>query len=261
VSRSELRAAFEDIRRDEAPPGGDPRARIRKALADALDVSESEVAEAFEEVRAEHESEAKARREAFAKALAEELGIEADRVTSALEKLRPAGRGTRHLRPPRAFRDGAPGRLGPGGPGGPPGAAGGPPPLAIPHGPGARDRLRRAPRPAAFLSELAEELGVKRSELRAALVEVRAEVKPARRPFRGGPPPGLAEDLAEALGKDTDDVEAALEEVHSQIRAAIEQRRDRLAAELAERLDLPVEKVKEALAAGPFGRHGPPPGP
>src|SRR5947207_2496808 len=46
VSETALRNAFDDIRRSESPPGGDPRTRFEKALADALGIDQSKVAEA-----------------------------------------------------------------------------------------------------------------------------------------------------------------------------------------------------------------------
>ena len=252
VSEAELRAAFDDIRKDDPPPGGDPRTRLEKALADGLGKSQDEVADALDELRKQHEAEHAERRAAFAKSLADELGIDASKVTAALEKLRPDRAGARR------FRGGPP----PGGPGfgGPPPGGpglGGPPP-----GEGRR-RMRLAPPPLRdrLLSALAKELGVEKADLRAALRKVRPE-----RP-KDDPRTAFAADLAKALGVDAADVQKVLDELHSQFESGMKSRRDKLAAELAERLDLPVDKVKDALAAGPgpwrghrFVRRAPAPG-
>lgn len=237
VTEAELRAAFEDIRKEDPPPSGDPRDRFAKSLADALGIDQSKVADALDQLRSQHEAREKERHAAFAKSLADELGIDADKVTAAFEKLRPEHRGMRM-------------RRGPGGP--PPGAAPlGPPPGA----PGARHGGRDP-----FLTALAKELGVDRGDLRAALEKLRP--KP---PKNGGPPQEFVDDLAKALGVDGAEVKAALEKIRTQVESDMTARRDKLAAELAERLDLPVAKVKAALAAGPFGPRraghpGPPPG-
>lgn len=270
VSEAKLRAAFEDIRKEDPPPGGDPRARLEKALADGLGKSQDEVADALDALRKEHEAEHAERRSEFAKSLADELGIDASKVTAALDKLRPDPAGVRRFRggpPPGGPGLGGPPRGGPGFDGPPPGGPGldgppppggpgfgGPPPGAgekaiPPPGTGARGRMRLAPPPGhrRFLSALAKELGVERSDLRAALQKVRPE------PPKGDPRADFAADLAEALGVETADVQKVLDQLHSQFESRMQARRDKLAAELAERLDLPVEKVKDALAAGPSG--------
>jgi transcriptional regulator with XRE-family HTH domain len=293
VSEAKLRAAFEDIRKDDPPPGGDPRARLEKALADALGRPQTEIADALDQLRKQHEAEHAERRAAFAKSLADELGIDASKVTAALDKLRPERARMRRFRggpppggpgfgpppgasekavpPPggRGFDGPAPGGPGMGGP--PPGGPGfdGPPPgasekaLPPPGANGAR-RMRLAPPPGRdrLLSALAKELGVERSDLRAALRKVGP-----KRP-KTDPRTGFAADLAKALGADEADVQSALDGLRKDAEAKMKARRDEFAAKLAERLDLPVEKVKDALAAGPPGpphggvrfRMAPPPG-
>ena len=253
VTEAELRGAFEDIRKSNPPPGGDPRARLEKALADALGIDQSKVADALDKLRAQHEADEKARRDAFAKSLATELGLDADKVSAALEKLRPERGGPHALGPP------------------PHGAIG---PALVPMGPppggpmGHRRGMRIGPPPGhvRFLTRLADELGVDRSKLRAALEKLRpGGPKDGSRdggPRDGGPPAGFADDLAKALGVDSSDVQSALGKIRTQIEADMRARRDKFAAALADRLNLPVDKVKDALAAGPFGPpHGPPHGP
>jgi Clp amino terminal domain, pathogenicity island component len=250
VSEADLRAAFDDIRKSDPPPSGDPRARFEKSLADALGLDQSKVADALDQLRSQHEAKEKERQAAFAKSLAGELGIDAGKVTAAFDKLRPEHRGM------RMHRRGGPGGPPPGGAplGPPPGGMAGPPP----GGPGA-PRARRAGNDP-FLTALAKEIGANRADLRAALDKLR----PAP-PKDGGPPAEFVDDLAKALGVDRADVRAALEKVRSQVDSDMQARRDKLASELADRLDLPVDKVKDALAAGPFGvrvegHGGPPPG-
>jgi DNA-directed RNA polymerase specialized sigma subunit len=110
-----------------------------------------------------------------------------------------------------------------------------------------------------FLSALAKELGVKTSDLRAALEKVRPKAP------KTDPRTQFAADLAKALGVDQADVQSALDGLRKNAESEMKARRDKLAAELAQRLGLPVAKVKGALAAEPHGRpHGgmaPPGGP
>ena len=121
--------------------------------------------------------------------------------------------------------------------------------------------MRLAPPPGRdrLLSALAKELGVEKADLRAALRKVRPE-----RP-KTDPRTEFAADLAKALGVDEDDVQSALDELHKSVESEMAARRGKFAAELAERLDLPVDKVKDVLAAGPprppHGRMAPAPGP
>ena len=251
VSEEKLRAAFEDIRKSD--PGGDPRARFQKALADALGLDESKVSDAFATLEKQHRAREDEHRAAFARRLSAALGLDASKVAAALDKLRPdrSDRGPRPLGPPPGGPPAGgspPGGPPPGGPafgGPPPGGPGGPP------GPGVRFRLRGRLGPAPgrdrFLGDLASELGIDRSKLQDALDKVRPTGPRGVR--AAGPPPEFVNDLADALGVSAADVRSALEKVHSQLEADMQARRDKLAEELAQRLDLPVEKVRDALAA------------
>jgi transcriptional regulator with XRE-family HTH domain len=270
VSEAKLRAAFEDIRKSDPPPGGDPGARLEKALADALGLPQDKVAAALDQLRKQHEAEEADRRAAFAKSLAGELGIDASKVTAALDKLQPDRVGTRHFRggppgggpgmggPPHEGRGfgGPPPPGGPGFDGSPPGRPGldGPPPGGPgfdgpPPGGGANGRMRLAPPRGRdpFLSALAKELGVDRSDLRAALEKVRPK------PPKTDPRTQFAADLAKALGVDEADVQSALDGLHKDGESEMKARLGKLAEELAQRLDLPVNRVRDALAAGPPG--------
>ena len=108
-----------------------------------------------------------------------------------------------------------------------------------------------------FLGVLASELGVDTSKLRAALDKLRP-AGPNGGPRRDAPPAGFADDLAKELGVKSSDVQSALEKIRPQVEADMQARRDKLAQALADRLNLPVQKVKDALAAEP---HGPGPHP
>jgi transcriptional regulator with XRE-family HTH domain len=131
------------------------------------------------------------------------------------------------------------------------------------------------------LSELADALGVPEADLKAAFEKTR--------PRLGRPPTDPAKSLADALGKSEDEVRAAFEKVHEQheadftakladalgldpddVRAALDKlhaqhedqeqnMRDAFAKALADRLNIPESKVKDALDSLPHP--GPPPGP
>jgi len=116
---------------------------------------------------------------------------------------------------------------------------------ARPHGP-RRAGPRRDP-----VATIADALGVSEARLRAALRAAGTTV--------GRPHPGfgrLEADLADALGVSTARLRDALAQVRA---AALNQERARRAAfarALAAKLSLPVQKVQDALLAGPFGdRH------
>lgn len=243
VTEAQLRAAFEAIRKSNPPPG---LARFEQALAGALGLPESRVADALAKLRGQHEAAESARRAAFAKSLASELGLDASKVTAALDKLHPGG--------PNGPHPGGPG-FGP--PAGGPGFAG--PPPGGPGGPPGRFRGRFGLRDGRdrFLGALASELGVDTSKLRAALEKLRPD-GPNGDVRRDGPPAGFVDDLAKELGVKSSDVQSALEKIRSHVEADMQARRDKLAQALADRLNLPVQKVKDALAAEP---HGPGPHP
>ena len=160
----------------------------------------------------------------FLDALASKLGVDQAKLRAALEKVRPAGPmggPPPFAGPPgghpgmRFFKRGGP-RFGP--PGG--GPRFGPPPGGPPPGgppPGGRPRF-----------------GLR---------------------FQAGPPPMFLDELAKALGMKSSDVRTALDKVRSQLESQMQAHREKLATELANQLGIPVQKVKDALAAE---MHAPP---
>ena len=120
---------------------------------------------------------------------------------------------------------------------------------------------RRAGDPRArFASELAKALGLPVAKVTAALSKLRPDQGGGgprgghRGPGRGGPHGGplgggrgggaRAAALAKELGVETADLQAALDKLRTA-------KRDAFAAALAKRLDLPVARVKDALAERP----------
>lgn len=249
VTSAQLRAAFDDLRPEK--PAGDPRKRFADELATALECrrprsrrrstvcaptrsAKRAIAGLASQARWRRSSASKPTRcrprsrscgpreegpaarvpmvgDAFVTALAKELGVKADELRTALDKLRPDRGSGGSSRGPRGRGAGGPP------PGGPP--FGGPPPGG---------RFPGGPPPGSG--------------------------PPPGGPPLGGPPPGARERgpgrgpssaaLAKALGIETAAVQAALDK----LRAA---KRDEFAAALAQRLDLPVERVKAALSKGP----------
>jgi predicted transcriptional regulator len=243
VSTSRLRDALDQIRSENGRPEMGARIDLVKALADGLGISQSDVTGALDKLRTQHEN-------AFADDLAKELGLDSGKVRAALAKVKPAGveRAGRPGPPPGGPMggprpDGPP--LGGPPPGGPP--LGGPPPGGPP--PGGHFGLRRGPD--AFAGKLANELGVSRSDLRAALEKLHP-AGPMREPDRGGPDrAGFVDDLAEALGADPAKVRSILEKLHGQAESRMQAQRDKFAAALADKLGLPVQKVTDALDSVP----------
>lgn len=95
VSEADLRGAFEEMRSEQGPPGGDRddrRARFADALSRELGVDSQRVEAALEKVRTARKAEHEKRRDERAATLARKLGISADRVEEAMESLRPDGR-------------------------------------------------------------------------------------------------------------------------------------------------------------------------
>jgi Clp amino terminal domain, pathogenicity island component len=107
---------------------------------------------------------------------------------------------------------------------------------------------------------LADRLGVDESDLRDALEDARSQL-----PDPGEVRRDFGAQLAKELGISEDRVDAALERMRERTEREFEQRRDELAERLADRLNLDVDKVKDALGDFPFLGHvrppGPPPGP
>ena len=103
---------------------------------------------------------------------------------------------------------------------------------------------------------LADRLGVDESDLREALEDVRSLLPDPREVHRD-----FANELAKELGISEQRIDAALERMRDRTEKEFEQRRDELAQRLADRLNVDVDKVKDALGDVPFFGHGPPPGP
>jgi ClpA/ClpB-like protein len=249
VTEARLQAAFDAIRTKEQQSGHDPRSEFENALAGALGVPLSKVQDAFNKLETQHRAAEEARRAAFAGKLASALGLDQAKVKSALdavrppdfldalagklgvdpaklrgalEKVRPAGPmggpppfagppgehpGMRFFHKrfgPRRFGPGGPGRFGPGGP--PPGA-----PPGAPRPGRLRFGLRVGP-PPMFVDELSKALGVKSSDVRAALEKVRSQLEAQMRARRDR----LMTELANQLGIPVQKVKDAFAaEMHS----------------------------------------------
>jgi hypothetical protein len=162
------------------------------------------------------------RRDDFAQRLADALNIDRAKVEQALEDLRPE---RPRMRPPEAFAAALAKELG----------------ISTAKVRAALEKRRGHP------GDLAADLGVSRRELREAFHAVFGKLRPPHPRFG---------DLAEELGVTQEQLDAALDELKSQH----DDLRDELAQELADRLNLDVAKVKEALETTPrfFGRR---PGP
>jgi hypothetical protein len=215
-----------------APPG-------LSALADKLGVGTTELAQALRDYHEQHEGD---RRDEFAAALAKALGISTDRVQSAFDGLRARHEDRFAARLANALHvDAAKVKA-------------------------ALDKLEgdRPHSPDEFAQTLADELGVDASDVRAALMEIR----PFGGPGRPGPGPGHhhralpLRHLAKALGVSRADLRAAFRELRSGMENHFKQEREDLAKFLADRFDLDVSKVQDALAAvAPPLRSPHPPGP
>jgi transcriptional regulator with XRE-family HTH domain len=208
------------LRLHGAPPGFDQ-------LADKLGVSESALRAALEDIRADHEN----LRDQFASELAAALGIDKAKVTAALEKARPERPDHPRLRAPRAFAAALAKQLG----------------LSTDK---VRDALEQQRGHHGDPADLARALGVSEAKLRAAFQNVMGTLRPHApgRPFREG-----FANLAKELGVTQAQLEVALKKVR-------DAHKDDFAQALADRLNLDVGKVKDALAdIGPFGfgRHHP----
>jgi transcriptional regulator with XRE-family HTH domain len=195
-----------------APPGFSD-------LADRLGVDADELQDALRDF---HDQEHAERRDEFAKKLAGALGISADKVESAFDGLRQ-----RH-------EDRFAGRLAD--------ALG----VDADEVKAALDKLKdeRPLRFGDFAQKLADELDVDRSDVRAALMEIR--------PFHGRPHRHREmplRQLAAALDVTRAELRAALRELRPPAVNGREQHQKELAQFLADRLNLDVDKVSDALAA------------
>jgi transcriptional regulator with XRE-family HTH domain len=224
--------AVHDRDRGDRGPGGFGL----DGLADRLGVEPSALQKALQDLRPRKDA-----RDDLAAALAAKLNLDKDDVASKLEKLRP-DRDGKHEELAAALakelgKDAADVRAAL---------------EKVRPEPGDRGRHRRGDRRAA-LDALAKELNVTPAKLRAAFDEIRPD-KPPRGDRRGRRGPAL-DDLAKALGVTTDKLQSAFDEIHSE-------RRDAFAKALADKLNIPVSKVKDALpeggpGGGPHRRHGP----
>jgi transcriptional regulator with XRE-family HTH domain len=214
-------------------------------LADRLGVEESELRAALEELRPGRDGDRP--RDEFAAALAEALGLPQDQVTEALEQ----GHRRKHSEMDEALAEALADELGLE-------ASAvssalekvGPPRAARRPGPPSRRAINR------FHRRLARELGVSKRRLRNALEDARPERFFG--PGRGDRDEQLQE-LADALGVSKEQLESAMEEVRTQMEERWQERHDEFVNALAERLDIPVERVREAFPGPPMGMGGGPP--
>jgi DNA-binding transcriptional regulator YdaS (Cro superfamily) len=193
--------------------GGPP---MLQGLADRLGVKEADLQAALEDIRKDKVGD---RRDEFARQLADALGIDVAKVTAAFEKLGP--KGGRH----QDFAAALAKKLG----------------VSTAKVQQAFDqqRARRGD-----LDAFAKALGVTPEKLRQAFESLRADHPRDRRPGRRGP--GTAA-LAKALGVSQAKLRAALEKVRAAHEADEQKERDAFAQALADRLNIDVQKVKDAL--------------
>ena len=217
-----------------APPG-------LSRLADKLGVGTTELTNALRDYHAQHESD---RRDEFAAKLAKALGISSEKVKSAFEGL--------HARHEGRFAAKLATALG----------------VDADKVKAALDELEgdRPTSPGDFAQKLAAELGVDASDVQSALAKIR--------PF-GGPEPGGGpghpghhhralplRQLAKALGVSRADLRDAFRELRAGVENDFKQERQALAKFLADRFNVDLGKVEDALAASaPPLRSPHPPGP
>jgi hypothetical protein len=218
----------------------DDRGPGLSGLADRLGVDASKLQSALDDLRRNPPAGADPRAD-FAGVLADALGLSQSKVTAALDTLR-AQHEQREKEADAAIAAALAKELG----------------LEAAKVRAALDKARPEPghlRPPRRdpLATLADELGVSKARLRAAFDDVR--VRRAPRPDFGS----SHADLAKALGVTTQQLENALTKVRAAEAKRWQARRDAFAQALADKLSLPVQKVKDALPIGPFGdrRAGP----
>lgn len=203
-------------------------------LAKTLGVDADELAKALRDF---HEQGESARRDGFATALAEALGIPADRVTAAFEEI--------HKRHEARFAAKLAESLG----------------VDADEVQAALDKVMdQTPRPPDELAQaLADELGVDAADVRKALFEVRPD-----RGHRHRHPAMPLRQLASALDVSRAELRTALREVRAGAENGREEHKQALAKFLADRFDLDVDKVSDALGELPRPvppGHGGRPGP
>ena len=193
--------------------GGDGLPGLRPGfddLADRLGVDEADLRAALEDIGADRKDDA-------AQRLADALGIDAAKVEQAFENVRPERPARPRVRRPEALAAALAKELG----------------LSTEKVRAAIEERRGHP---GDPGDLADELGVSEERLREAFHAVFGKFRPHR--------PGLA-NLAEELGVTQAQLEAAFEKLRDQK----DELRDEFAQELADRLNLDVEKVQDALGA------------
>lgn len=189
------------------------------ALADRLGVAEDDLRKALEDIATEHKTD-------FAQRLADALSLDRAKVEQALEKARPERPERPHVRRPQALAAALAKELG----------------LSTAKVRAALEKRRGHP---SGPGDLADELGVSEEKLHEAFHAVFGKLRPPR--------PGL-DNLAKELGVTQAELDAAFEKLREQH----DDLRDEFAQELADRLNLDVAKVKEALGTPRFfGRRGP----
>jgi transcriptional regulator with XRE-family HTH domain len=200
-----------------APPG-------IGALADKLGVDTDQLARALRDYHDQHEAD---RREEFAAALAKALGVSADKVESAFDGLRAKHEDRFATKLAKALN------------------------VEAAKVKAALDELKgdRPHSPDEFAQSLADELGLDVSDVRAALMKIRPFGAP------GHPGPGHhhrampLRQLAKALGVSRADLRSGFRELRNGVEEHWKQEQQVLAEFLADRFDLDVSKVQDALAA------------
>jgi transcriptional regulator with XRE-family HTH domain len=209
-----------------APPGFSD-------LADRLGVNVNQLARAMRDFHDQHDAD---RRDELAAALAKALGISTDKVESAFNRLH-GDRGPRFgdrdedaAHREARFASRLANALG----------------ANVDDVKAALDKLKGdgPVRFGEFAQKLADELGLDVSDVRAALIKIR--------PFHDGPHRGRdmpLRQLAAALGVSRADLRAAFSELRQSAVNGWEQHQKELAQFLADRFNLDVNKVSDALAA------------
>jgi transcriptional regulator with XRE-family HTH domain len=215
-------------------PFGGPPGRFRagppnlQSLADRLGVKEADLQAALEDIRKSLGD----RRDELAQELADALGIDVSKVTAAFDKLRPP----RPDHPRGDFAAALAKQLG----------------LSTAKVQKALDQQRNA---RGGPDALAKALGVSAEKLRQAFAQLWRD-----RPHGPDRPRPDTAALAKALGVTQAQLKAAFDKVKAAHEADRDKLRDEFAQQLADRLHIDVQKVKDALDdfAPPFGgRHHP----
>jgi transcriptional regulator with XRE-family HTH domain len=212
-SGQELRAGPGLLFERGAPPGFSD-------LADKLGVEAEELRQALRDFHGQKDAD---RRDEFATELADALGISADRVKSSFEGL--------HQKREDRFAARLADALG----------------VGADKVKAALEKLKGDDGPVPFgdfAQTLADELGLDVSDVRAALMEIRP-FHGERHRHRDAP----LRQLANALGVSRADLRAALVELRQGAENRWQQHHDELAQFLADRFDLDVDEVSDALAA------------